>query len=83
MLVSRKKDGAMIEDADYAGQRIVEFIEDGAIRSLNGTRIPMQIDTVCVHGDTPSAVAMAKSVRAKLLGAGIEIKPMHQTLASS
>ena len=83
MLVSRKKDGAMIEDADYAGQRIVEFIEDGAIRSLNGTRIPMQIDTVCVHGDTPSAVTMAKSVRAKLLSAGIEIKPMHQTLASS
>ena len=82
MLVSRKKEGAMIEDAAEAGTRMVRFLEDGAIESINGKRIPVQIDTICVHGDSPSAVAMAKSVRQSLTDAGIEIKPLHQTMVS-
>ena len=66
----------MIEDAaEEAGARMVRFLEDGAIESINGKRIPVQIDTICVHGDSPSAVAMAKSVRQSLTDAGIEIKP--------
>lgn len=81
MLVARKKEGAMIEDPEIAGRRMVEFIEDGAIRSLGGKRIPVKIDSICVHGDSPSAVAMAGSVRERLTRAGVDIIPMHRTLA--
>ena len=42
---------------------------------MNGKRIPVEIDTICVHGDEPTAVAMARTVRAKLEGAGIAIAP--------
>lgn len=80
MLVSRKKEGAMIEDPAVAGPRMVQFIEDGALRSINGKRIPVAIDSICVHGDSPSAVAMARSVREHLEGAGIDIGPMHLNL---
>ena len=83
MLVSRKKDGAMIKDAAEAGKRMVRFIEDGAMQSINGKRIPVQIDSICVHGDSPTAVAMAKSVRNALIDAGIEIRPMHETMFPS
>ena len=83
MLVSRKKEGAMIEDPVEAGRRMVRFIEDGAMQSINGKRIPVSIDSICVHGDSPTAVAMAKSVRNALIDAGIEIKPMHETMFAS
>ena len=81
MLVSRKKEGAMIEDPEVVGPRMVQFVEDGAIRSLSGKRIPVKIDSICVHGDSPSAVAMAQSVRDQLTAAGIEIQPMHLSQA--
>ena len=83
MLVSRKKEGAMIEDPVEAGRRMVRFIEDGAMQSINGKRIPVSIDSICVHGDSPTAVAMAKSVRNALIDAGIEIRPMHEMMFPS
>ena len=81
MLVSRKKQGAMIEDPVEAGRRMVRFIEEGAITSVSGKRIPVGIDSICVHGDSPAAVTMARAVREALVGAGIEIRPMHRTMA--
>ena len=80
MLVSRKLEGAVIHDPDMAAERIVRFVEEGAIYSVTGKRIPVQIDSVCVHGDTPSAVAMAAKVRNALNLAGLQIIPMAQTL---
>ena len=53
------------------------------MQSINGKRIPVSIDSICVHGDSPTAVAMAKSVRNALIDAGIEIKPMHETMFAS
>ena len=81
MLVSRKKAGAMIEDADEAARRMVDFVTSGEIESINGKRIPVAIDTICVHGDSPKAVGMAAKVRAALTAAGVEIKPMALTMA--
>jgi UPF0271 protein len=42
---------------------------------VSGQRLPVGIDSVCVHGDNPNAVAMAKTVRAHLEAAGIVVKP--------
>ena len=73
----------MIEDPVEAGRRMVRFIEEGAITSVSGKRIPVGIDSICVHGDSPAAVAMARAVRGALVEAGIEISPMHKTMTSS
>ncbi len=75
-LVSRKLPGAVLHDAEDAADRVLAMVREGAIISGSGNRIPVSIDTVCVHGDNPAAVAMASRVREKLEGAGIAIRPM-------
>lgn len=81
-LTSRKLPGAVLHDAGEAAKRVVEMVKDGAIRSVSGKRIPVAIDTICVHGDNPAAVGMARAVRAALEAAEIEVRPMHQTLGT-
>lgn len=74
-LVDRSKPGAVIHDADLAGPRIAEMVRAGAIITESGARIKAQIDTICVHGDTPEAIAIARSVRTALEADGMAIKP--------
>ena len=74
-LVSRKKPGAVLHDAETVAARVVRMVEERAIVSVNGKRLPLAIDTVCIHGDSPGAVAMARAVRARLSAAGIAIEP--------
>lgn len=73
-LVDRALPGAVIHDADAAATRIVGMVQEGAIIAQSGLRIPTRIDTICLHGDTTEAVAIASAVRAGLAKAGIEIK---------
>jgi UPF0271 protein len=74
-LTSRKVAGAVIHDAAFAAERVVRTLADQAITTVNGKRLPVTIDTICVHGDTPTAVAMARAVRAALEAAGYQLKP--------
>jgi UPF0271 protein len=74
-LTSRKKPGSVIHDAQAAASRVVKTLADGAITTVSGAKIPVKIDTICVHGDTPAAVAIARSVRAGLEAAGYTLKP--------
>ncbi|WP_370399390.1 LamB/YcsF family protein [Sulfitobacter sp. JB4-11] len=73
-LVDRSKPGAVIHDADLAGRRMVEMVQAGAILTEGGKKIETQIDTICLHGDTAEAVAIAASVRSQLEKAGIILK---------
>jgi UPF0271 protein len=73
-LVDRNLPGAVLHDANAAATRIVGMVQEGAIIAQSGHRIPTRIDTICLHGDTPEAVAIATAVRAELATAGIEIK---------
>lgn len=75
-LVSRKLPGAVLHDAEEAAERVAAMVREGAIISRSGKRIPVAIDTVCVHGDNPAAVAMAARVRARLEAAGIRVRPI-------
>ncbi|QDC11235.1 LamB/YcsF family protein [Oceanicola sp. D3] len=75
-LVDRSKPGAMIHDAEEAAARVLHMIESGAIFSIHGKEIPARIDTICLHGDGPEALAIARSVRAKLEGAGWVLAPL-------
>ncbi|RJE83471.1 LamB/YcsF family protein [Paracoccus onubensis] len=73
-LVDRGQPGAVLHDPDEAGKRMVEMIREGAIITGSGKRIPCRIDTICVHGDSAQAVAMAATVKKTLTDAGIEVK---------
>ena len=72
-LRDRSKPGAVLHDGAEAAARIVAMLNEGAIITASGKRIPARIDTVCVHGDTPGAVAMARELRATLEAAGITV----------
>ena len=74
-LVSRRKPGAVLHDADEIAQRVVRMVQDGAVVSVTGKVIKMRTDTVCIHGDTPGAVTIARGVRQALKDAGVEVKP--------
>ena len=73
-LVPRSEPGAVIHDAKAASERIIAMLQAGAIIATDGTKIPVGIDSICVHGDTPGAVAMAKAVRQALVGAGYSLR---------
>lgn len=74
-LTSRKKPGSVLHDADAAAERVLRTIQERAVITTSGKRIPIEIDTICVHGDEPSAVVMARTVRAKLEANGVTIAP--------
>ena len=73
-LVMRGTPGAMIHDAGAAAERIVRALQDKVIVSITGKKVPVQVDSICVHGDTPTAVDMARQLRQRLEQAGVEIK---------
>jgi len=73
-LVPRSQPGAVIHDAKLAAQRVLAMLKAGAIIADDGTKIPTGIDSICVHGDTPGAVAMAASVRQALSEAGYTVQ---------
>lgn len=72
-LVDRAKPGAVLTDPEQAGARMVQMLTEGAIIAQSGARIPTRIDTICLHGDTPHAVAMAQGTRDALTQAGLTI----------
>ncbi|UWQ32189.1 5-oxoprolinase subunit PxpA [Leisingera sp. M527] len=73
-LVDRSLPGAVIHDPALAGPRILQMVEEGAIITESGKRIPASIDTICLHGDTAEAVQLAQSVRTSLTEGGIMIR---------
>jgi UPF0271 protein len=73
-LVMRGQPGAMIHDVDVAAERIVRALADNVMISVTGNKVPVKIDTICVHGDTPTAVDMARQLRQRLQQAGVELK---------
>ncbi len=77
-LVSRRKPGAVLHDAKEIAGRVVRMVQDGAVVSVTGNVIKMRTDTVCIHGDTPGAVDIARDLRGALKQAGIEVAPIQE-----
>lgn len=75
-LVDRSLPGAVLHDAEEAAARILNMLHAGAIISASGHRIPARIDTVCLHGDTPEALEMARLLRSKLQDEGVVLQPL-------
>lgn len=75
MLVSRAQPGAVLHDAEAVAERMVRLAHEGVVRSIDGIDVPVRADSICVHGDSAGAVAMAKETSAALRRAGIELRP--------
>ncbi len=73
-LVDRSLPGAVIHDANVAGQRMVEMVKAGAIITESGRHIPAAVDTICLHGDGATAVQIARTVRSALAEAGVTLR---------
>lgn len=73
-LVSRREPGAVLHDADLIAERMLRFACDGVIEAIDGSLVAIQADSICVHGDSPGAVAIAAQVRARLMQAGVRIE---------
>lgn len=78
-LVSRSLEGAVIHNPAQATQRVLRMVEDQCITSQSGKRIPVPVDSICVHGDTAGAVSMASEVRRGLVAAGVMIQSLSKT----
>lgn len=76
-LTDRSKPGAVIHDADEAIGHVMSMLEEGALRSVNGRRLKVGIDSICLHGDNPGSVALAKRLRAGLETQGVAVKPYN------
>ncbi|MDR3376758.1 MAG: LamB/YcsF family protein [Ancalomicrobiaceae bacterium] len=74
-LVPRGRPGALIKEPDAAASRLVDYLGSGMMPVVDGEPIPLQSDSVCVHGDSASAVEMARLIHTRLGAAGIVIKP--------
>ena len=72
-LVSRSKPGSVIHDLDEVVERSLKMVTEGKATAINGEEVEIQADTLCLHGDTPGAVEMARAVRNGLRVAGVEI----------
>ena len=75
-LRSRRLEGAILPTPEAAAAQAVAIARDGRVRTHDGTDLAMRADTICIHGDTPGAVDVARAVRAALESAGIEIAPV-------
>ena len=72
-LVNRRKEGAMITDETLAISRVVRMIKEKKVTAITGKDIPIQADSVCVHGDGEKALAFVETIRAALQDEDIEI----------
>ena len=77
-LVPRKRDGAVIHDPEVAAERVVGMVKDRCVKTISGKEIPLEFETICVHGDNPQAVGMARRIRAALLREGVAIRPITE-----
>jgi UPF0271 protein len=73
-LASRHKTGAVIHDVHSVVARAVGLIRDRTIVAVDGTRLPVEADTMCIHGDTPGSDRLAAAIRAGLEAEGIAVK---------
>lgn len=74
-LVSRRAPGAVLHDADVVAARMLRLVQEGVVEAVDGSLARVQADSICVHGDSPDAVAMARAVREALTKAGVTLRP--------
>lgn len=77
-LVPRSQPGAVIHDTKEAIARTVRMVKEGKVTAITGEEVPLSVDSICVHGDNPSALAFVESIRGTLVAEGVSIVPLAQ-----
>jgi 5-oxoprolinase (ATP-hydrolysing) subunit A len=77
-LQSRKIAGSVIHDPEKAARQALNMVREGYVVAHDGTKVKVKPETLCVHGDTPSAAAILQKTRDELRKASILVKPMGQ-----
>ncbi len=75
-LVPRSQEGAVIHDPAQVAERALLMAKEGKVVAVDGSVIELEVQTLCVHGDNPSAVELVRSIRQGLEAEGIQVKPM-------
>ena len=73
-LLPRREPGAVIVDAGDVISRVIRMARDRMVSAVDGTAVHIDVDTICVHGDTPGAADLAARIRAALTREGVELK---------
>lgn len=73
-LVSRREKGSVLHDPDLIAARMVHMVKEGVIEAIDGTLTKVDAQSICVHGDSPGAVAMAKRLREVFEQSGLSIR---------
>lgn len=73
-LVPRDRPGALLHDPDAVAARAVRLVREGVVEAVDGTLVRVDAVSLCVHGDTAGAVAIARAVRAALDAAGVAVR---------
>ncbi|MGB3069664.1 MAG: 5-oxoprolinase subunit PxpA [Ottowia sp.] len=74
VLVSRREPGAVLHDPNAVAQRMLQLATQGTIQAVDGSTVRVRADSICVHGDSPGAVEMAREVRKLLEAHGVAIR---------
>jgi UPF0271 protein len=75
-LVSRKEPGAVIQEHARVSERVQKLAREGKVLCSDGSDLQLEADTICVHGDNPQAVTLARVIREALGRAGVTLSPM-------
>ena len=75
-LTPRALEGSVITDEDEAIKRVLQMVNDGTVVTRSGKVIPIEADSICLHGDGAKAVEFAQRIRAELTDSGVEIVPL-------
>lgn len=73
MLTPRSQSNAMIHDSSLAVERVIRMVKEGKVETVDGSEIQIQADTICVHGDEPTALEFVQKLRQELQQAGVKI----------
>ena len=76
-LVPRGEPGALLTDPDEAAEQAVRLARDHSVVAADGARVSVRADTLCLHGDTPGAAAIARRIHERFRAEGIRIAPLE------
>lgn len=72
-LVARSEPGAVLHEPELVSARMLQLVQRGTVTARDGSTVAVEAESICVHGDSPDAVGMARAVRERLLEAGVEL----------
>ena len=72
-LVPRREEGAVLHDPAGVAERVADMVCSGRVTAVDGSVIAIEVESVCVHGDSPGAVGIATAVRDRLVAEGVAL----------